>query len=116
MTSAASGDPLKNAVQRSTASFGAKGLRILGRLLDASGATDIALANTAPNSIVVRCVNQARPADYRDLATMLREGDFDRAVLVYCDPKQPDLSDQIESWPIARIDELAASLASTGRT
>jgi len=42
---------------------------------------------------------------------MLTQGDFDRAFLVYTAEDQPHLPGEIESYPLSRIDELAASLA-----
>jgi hypothetical protein len=42
---------------------------------------------------------------------MLAEGDFHRAAVVYTREDQPHLSIKIESYPLSRIDELAASLA-----
>jgi hypothetical protein len=62
-------------------------------------------------SIIVRLVLRPTPSDHIALKTMLAEGDFDRAVLVYCDEDEFVLSDDLESWPISRIDELAAVLA-----
>ncbi len=42
---------------------------------------------------------------------MLSQGDFTRAFIVYTAEDQPHLSGEIESYPLSRIDELAASLA-----
>jgi len=41
---------------------------------------------------------------------MLIQGDFNGAALVYTAEEQPHLSSEIPSYPLARIDELAASL------
>jgi len=42
---------------------------------------------------------------------MLTEGDFTRAFIVYTSEGQPHLPGEIESYPLSRIDELAALLA-----
>jgi hypothetical protein len=45
---------------------------------------------------------------------MLAQGDFDRAALVYAVSDQPHAFDEIETYPLSRIDDLAASLAMEG--
>jgi len=72
---------------------------------------DFAFISPAKRSAVVRCVDQPTNADYRALEGMVDQGDFDRAVLIYCEGEHTSFSSKIESWPITRIDELAASLA-----
>jgi hypothetical protein len=47
---------------------------------------------------------------------MLHAGDFDQAFLVYCEGEPPHICGEIESWPISRIDELAAKLAAEARS
>jgi len=86
-------------------------LKVVARVQENLRATDFAIA--APNSkfCVVRCVPHAAPDDYRALKAMLTQGDFDRAFLVYTAEDQPHLPGEIESYPLSRIDELAASLA-----
>lgn len=42
---------------------------------------------------------------------MLTQGDFTRAAIVYTAEDEPHLSGEIETYPLSRIDELAASLA-----
>jgi len=85
------------------------GYRRVAQVVDRS-TCDIAFSAIA-RSVVIRCVCSIQREDYRVLKTMLAEGDFDRAVLVYCDAEQPHLSDEIESWSIRDVDMLAASLA-----
>ncbi len=87
------------------------GLYSMARIVDSDRAIDIAINLGSARSLVIRCVAECSPADYCVLATMLMDGDFDRAILVYCDSEQPHLSDAIESWPISRFNELARSLA-----
>lgn len=86
------------------------GLRILARVRESERAFDLALGLSWRVSIVVRCVMRVDPNDYHALKTMLAEGDFHRAAVVYSAEDEPHLSVGIESYPLSRIDELAASL------
>ncbi len=95
-------------------SLASAGLRPIARVLDSRHVLDFAFPARHEKFIVLRLVTRAEPSDYRALKTMLTEGDFDRAVLVYCDPEQPFLSEEIESWAIGDVDKLAASLAGEG--
>lgn len=73
---------------------------------------DLALGSPAGDAlIVVRCVVRIDPADYRALRTMLIEGDFNGAALVFTADDQPHLSSELPSYPLARIDELGAFLS-----
>lgn len=74
------------------------------------GVLDFAVAAKG-RDVVVRLVDQATTTDYSQLATMLAQGDFTRAAIVYTAEDQPHLTGEIEAYPISRIDELAASLA-----
>lgn len=87
------------------------GLRLLGKVHDSAGVIDLALVDGAGRSMVVRCVSEPRESDHIALATMLAQGDFTRAFIVYTAEDQPDPSGEIESYPRSRIDELAALLA-----
>lgn len=92
----------------------AAGLPITAQVRESVRVFDFALS-AAGTLIVLRCVPVAQSSDYRALATMLADGDFDRAALVYCAPEQSFISAEIESWPIGEVDRLAASLAARGR-
>ena len=87
------------------------GQRLLGKVHDNGGVIDLALVNGNGRNAVVRFVDEPRDSDRIALKTMLAEGDFTRAALVYTAEDQPHLSDEIETYPLSRIDELAASLA-----
>ncbi|MEZ5997045.1 MAG: hypothetical protein R3C25_14975 [Hyphomonadaceae bacterium] len=77
---------------------------------ESRSATDLAIT-TGRAQIVVRCVARPSEPDRRALKTMLTEGDFTRAFIVYAAEDQPHLSGEIETYPLSRIDELAALLA-----
>lgn len=73
---------------------------------------DLALGSPAGDAlIVVRCVVRIDPADYRALRTMLIEGDFNGAALVFTADDQPHLSSELPSYPLAGVHELAAFLS-----
>jgi len=74
------------------------------------GVFDFAV-NAAGNEIVVRLVCNLATFDHSQLATMLAEGDFTRAFIVYTAEDQPHLPGEIQAYPLSRIDELAALLA-----
>ena len=67
--------------------------------------------DAAGNDLVVRLVGNAAAFDHSQLETMVAQGDFTRAFIVYTTEDQPHLSGEIESYPLSRIDELAALLA-----
>lgn len=89
----------------------AHGLHILARVRESERAFDLALGLSGRAGSVVRCVVRADPSDHHALKAMVAEGDFHHAALVYTSDDQPHLSPDIESYPLSRIDELAACLA-----
>jgi hypothetical protein len=89
----------------------ATGVAVIGRVWESKCAYDLALRNGNGRTIVVRCVAEPHATDHITLATMLAEGDFTRAFIVYTAEDQPHLSGEIETYPLSRIDELAALLA-----
>lgn len=88
-----------------------QGLKVIARVWETERAFDLALCVTRGARIVVRCVVQVEPGDYVALKAMLSEGDFDRAALVSKDDIRPQLRDEIETWPLSGIQDLAAALA-----
>lgn len=75
-----------------------------------AGVWDFAVNASARDTAVVRYVEKVRTEDYFQLKTMITEGDFDRAFLVHTGD-ETDLTSEIQTWPLSRIDELAALLA-----
>ncbi len=95
--------------------FKAHRLNIIARVRESDRAMDLALSSTAGDAlIVVRCVVRIDPADYRALRTMLVQRDFSGAALVYTAEEQPHLSSEVPSYPLVRVDELAAFLSRDG--
>lgn len=91
--------------------FTDNGLKVLGAVWASPQAIDFALRGPRNENSVVRCANWPAPADLLELKTMLAQGDFTRAFIVYTAEEQPLLTGEIETYPLSRIDELAASLA-----
>ncbi|MCR6645851.1 MAG: hypothetical protein NVV62_15680 [Terricaulis sp.] len=89
----------------------ATGFAVIGRVWDSKRAYDLALLDGAGRTIVIRCATEPQSADHIALKTMLTEGDFTRAFMVYTAEGQPPLSGEIPTYPLSRIDELAALLA-----
>lgn len=105
-------DPLGDAARLCEEHFRTHGLNIFARVRESDRAMDLALSSTAGGVLtVVRCVVRIEPADYRALWTMLIQGDFNGAALVYTAEDQPHLSNEISSYPLGRVDELAAFLS-----
>ena len=95
--------------------FKAHSLNIIARVRESDRAMDLALSSTAGDAlIVVRCVVRIEPLDYRALQTMLIQGDFNGAALVYTAGDQPHLASEIPSYSLPRVDELAAFLSRDG--
>ena len=93
------------------ASLRERGSTVSATVRESARAIDLALLDIG-KPVVVRCVERATAEDAVALATMLAQGDFTRAAIVYtAEDHQPHLTGEIEAYPISRIDELAASLA-----
>ncbi|MGD9967530.1 MAG: hypothetical protein AB7T59_13495 [Hyphomonadaceae bacterium] len=102
---------LSEAAERCCDALAANGARPIARVIASKQATDLAFAAKGFGHLIVRCVPAPAPDDYHALATMLAQGDFTRAFIVYTAEDQPHLPGEIESYPLSRIDELAALLA-----
>lgn len=76
-----------------------------------AGVWDFAVNALDRAATVVRYVDKVRTEDYCHLKAMLAQGDFARAALVYTAEDQPHLSDEVPSYPLSRIHDLAAALA-----
>jgi hypothetical protein len=102
---------LSEAAERCCDALAANGARPIARVIASKRATDLAFVATGFGHLIVRCVPAPVPDDYHALATMIAQGDFTRAAIVYTAEDEPHLTGEIEAYPISRIDELAASLA-----
>ena len=103
-----SGDLVERTARTCIASFADAGLAVSATVRDSAKVIDLALIESAA---VVRCVEHATREDAHALRVMIAQGDFTRAAIVYTAEDQLHLYGEIESYPLSRIDELAASLA-----
>lgn len=99
------------AAQRCLTTLAGRGLAVSATVRESQTALDLALLGGCKGNTVIRCVVEPSELDRHALETMLAEGDFTRAFIVYTAEDQPHLSGEIESYPLSRIDELAALLA-----
>lgn len=88
---------------------------IAARVCAGESRRDVAATSPRGDCLVVRVTSAVQTIDYANLSTMLSEGPFTRAVLVYCEKESSEISDEIETWWIGDIEELAASLAAEAR-
>jgi hypothetical protein len=102
---------LSKAAERCSDALAFRGLRPSARVIASERAVDLAIVGAGSADLIVRCVSTPSVSDYRALQTMLAQGDFTRAAIVYTAEDQPHLSGEIGTYPLSRIDELAASLA-----
>lgn len=87
---------------------------MVARVLEHDTATDLAVALSCADLGVVRCVHEATPADHTALATMLAEGDFVWAGLVYSVRDGSGPPGPIETFHVSELDRLVARLHEFG--
>ena len=91
--------------------FKAHGLIRLARVLEDEGAVDLLFLAHNNGRILVRCVARPRECDVPALQTMMREGSFDRAILIHKDLIEETAP--IEVWPHTQLTSLAKSMSPT---
>lgn len=101
-------------VSKCMAALGGAGHHVVAKVWEEDRAFDLALVSRAGRKAVIRCVSEPRPSDGLALATMLAEGDFTFAALVYSvdddvDDDAPTF-DTIRACHVSRVGELAALL------
>lgn len=99
------------AARRCLTSLEGRGLVVSATVRESQTVLDLALLGGPKGNTIIRCVAERSDRDAQALRAMLSEGDFTRAFIVYTAEDQPHLSGEIESYPLSRIDELAALLA-----
>lgn len=88
----------------------ARDLICLAAVYESPRATDHAVALSATRLAVVRRVDRATPEDHAALATILTEGDFIWAGLVYAERAGSKTVGLIETFHISQLDQLVARL------
>jgi len=96
--------------ETTTQVLASQGLKVIASVRESPDVTDLAVTN-GNAQVVVRCVELPCEPDHSALRTMVAEGDFTRAFIVYTAEDQPHPSGEIEPYPLSRIGELAALLA-----
>jgi hypothetical protein len=86
------------------------GFRSLARVLGTARATDVAVALHTGRVAVIRCVDHAATADHTALATMLAEGDFVWAGLVYGEREGSETVGLVETFHVSELDRLVSRL------
>ncbi|MFZ2028840.1 MAG: hypothetical protein WAU68_00910 [Vitreimonas sp.] len=86
------------------------GARVLARIADSNGIIDLALAVNATHLAVVRCVERIRNSDHAALETMVADGDFAWAGLVYSEQLGQDWPGHIEAFHVSELPRLIGRL------
>lgn len=86
------------------------GLNAIAAASETKRATDLAIALSPTRLAVVRCVDQARPDDHTALATMLAEGDFGWAGLVYGARDGSKSVGFVETFHVSELERLTSRL------
>lgn len=96
-----------SAAEANLAQFGA---RPLARVVDSNRTTDLAIALSPNRLAVTRCVERVAHDDHTALATMMTEGDFVWAGLVYGEREGSETVGLIETFHVSELDRLVARL------
>ncbi len=86
------------------------GASILARVYESEHATDFAIALSPKRLAVIRCVESATEEHHTALATMLTEGDFVWAGLVYGERDGVETAGLVETFHVSELDSLVARL------
>lgn|GEM_PF-2305743 len=97
-------------VESTRGAMAAACLDCVAQVVDSDRATDLAVALSPARLAVVRCVDQATPEDHTALATMLTEGDFVWAGLVYGEREGSETVGFVETFHVSELDRLLARL------
>lgn len=92
--------------------FANAGWKPVAAVLEGPDTCDLAFVVRNKLAVVARCVSRAQAADYSALKTMLREGDFERAILIQCDGDEPARCPDIETCSLDTLPQLLARWAS----
>jgi len=86
------------------------GHRVVGKVQENQRAYDLAAIDRNGTWVAIRCVCDLTNADHDALKIMIAEGDFHRAFIIHSGDG-PVIEGDIPTYPLSRIDELAALLA-----
>lgn len=83
-----------------------RNLRCVAAVNESPRATDYAVALSGTRLVVVRQVERATEEDHTALATMISEGDFSWAGLVYSGQAKADWSGDLETFHVSELPRL----------
>jgi len=86
------------------------GVRTVARVAERETTSDLAIAFSAGRLAVVRCVERSTQEDHTALATMLAEGDFGWAGLVYGEREGSETVGLVETFHVSELDRLVSRL------
>lgn len=86
------------------------GIGVIAQVLEANCATDIAATLTTGRLAVIRCVTRASATDHAALATMLTDGDFAWAGIIFSEWEGSEPVGLIEAFHVSELDRLVARL------
>ncbi len=86
------------------------GIKEIARVLFGDRAHDLVIALSPTRLAVVRCAEEDHPDDYAALATMVAEGDFVWAGLLYSRQRNSEASPHIEAFHISELPRLIERL------
>ena len=102
--------PLDEAQAHCERAINSGALIVRARVRASDRATDLAIALSATHLAVVRCVDQAKPEDHTALTTMMVEGDFVWAGLVYGQRDGSEIVGFVETFHVSELDRLVSRL------
>lgn len=88
----------------------ARDLRCIAAVKESQSVTDHVVALSATRLANVRCVDHITPEDHTALATMMAEGDFVWAGLVYGEREGLETVGLIETFHVSDLDRLVSRL------
>lgn len=86
------------------------GLRVVARVRESGRAADLALALSPTRLAAVRCVEIATSGDHSTLATMVADGDFAWAGLLYSNQPGTNWPGEVEAFHRSDISKLIERL------
>lgn len=86
------------------------GSRTIARVSEGESSIDLAIALPAAHLAAVRCVERPSAVDHTALATMMAEGDFVWAGLVYGEREGSETVGLIETFHVSELDQLVSRL------
>lgn len=101
-------------VNECAASLAREDIRTLARVQESERATDLIVLDSRGRFAVIRCAARGSHQDHTELATMIAQGDFVWAGLVYDGEDEAGPFSPIESFHVSELDRLVERLREVG--